>query len=57
MRDSVSDASTLAVPTSTGKPELVQAARLLDDRVVLLAPRLVDEVLPVVADASAGSSG
>ena len=37
--------------------ELVQPARLLDDRVVLLAPRLVDEIVPVVADRSAGSSG
>jgi hypothetical protein len=27
------------------EPELVQAPRLLDDRVVLLAPRLVDQVL------------
>jgi hypothetical protein len=38
------------VPTSTGIAELVQPARLLDDRVVLLAARLVDEVVPVVAD-------
>ena len=30
--------------------ERVQALRLLENRVVLLAPRLVDEVLPVFAD-------
>ena len=47
---SVSDASTLVVPMSTGIAELVQPARLLDDRVVLLAARLVDEIVPVVAD-------
>ena len=39
-----------SVPTSTGIAELVQALRLLENRVVLLAPRLVDQVLPVVAD-------
>src|SRR6185437_1118906 len=32
------------------EPELVQPPRLLDDRVVLLAPRLVDEIVPVFAD-------
>ena len=31
------------------KPEIVQPARLLDDRVVLLAPRLEDQILPVLA--------
>ena len=33
-----------------GEPELVQALRLLEDRVVFLATSLVDEILPVIAD-------
>ena len=35
---------------STGIAEVVQPARLLDDGVVLLAARLVDEIVPVLAD-------
>ena len=38
------------VPTSTGWPVSCALGDLLDDRVVLLAPRLVDEVVLVVAD-------
>ena len=42
MRDSVSDTSTEMVPTSTGWPRLWSRSISSSDRVVLLAPGLVD---------------
>ena len=43
-RDSVSEISTLTVPMRIGQPEPVQPLDLVDDRVVLLLPGLVDPV-------------
>ena len=45
MRDSVSETSTVTVPTSTGRPSLCIALHLIDDGVVLLAPGAIDVVV------------
>ena len=50
-RDSVSETSTVTVPIRIGQPEPVQPLDLVEDRVVLLPPGLVDPVHLVDAGA------
>jgi len=50
MRDNTSLASTLTVPTSNGCP-LRWPDDFFDDRVILLAARLVDHIVLVFANA------
>jgi hypothetical protein len=53
IRESTSLASTLTVPTSTWLLPRVRRADFLEHRVEFLAPRLVNEIVHVLADARA----